>query len=577
MRMSMRATLVLLSLVPALLAQQAPDPFRYVPADAAFVLRAKGPAAWRTDLAATGIGKALTAPGMAASWNELVDSCRKELDPDGGHAKQFGKLVDQLLGHAGTIVLAVRFDFSKVTEDHPPGFLVSLAVTGDGHTDLEQLAKTIGDLLPDGAADRQLAGQQVRVHTVHKVQFTAPFLHEGSLVMLCSSDLETQAALCLDRREHAFPVAPQLQGGVFGVQIEAHEPIRALLDAMAGFDDERARLITKGAELAGLRSVQRLLTTMFADGTHLGQESRIEFNDGARGLFDVILPVRRNTPRLLGYLPPNAQNWSIGIVDVQALHALYTAVFEKIGDEIPMTREKIESSFTEFTKLRLHEDFLALLGDEYMRIDEFTTVTDTENEALEKLDERFGDSCFVVHLRDAKVAAQNLEKALRARGMHAARKTEDYGDTKIYALRLLGAFPIEYAFAADVFVIGIGGGEGTRQNLRRVLDTVAARGKGAAATELSAAVQARLQGWPEDWAAIDVGDLSEILDGLITSIDSALVMVAEADVEPEGLDIAHRLVALARKLRPELVRHDAAVALSAGYSARAAYVLRSRW
>jgi hypothetical protein len=185
-------------------------------------------------------------------------------------------------------------------------------------------------------------------------------------------------------------------------------------------------------------------------------------------------------------------------------------------------------------------------------------------------------SCFVVPLRDAKLAAQNLDKALRARGMHAARKTEDYGDTKIYSLRLLGMMRVEYAFAADVFVLGLGDGEATRKNLRSVLDTVAARGKGGAATELSAAVQARLQGWPENWASIDVGDYSDVLDGLVTSLDT-LLATTEDEMEPEGRDVALRFVEFARKLRPELLRHDAAVTLVAGYSARDAYVMRSRW
>ena len=571
MRISMRATFALLSLVPTLLAQQAPDPFRYVPADAAFVVRAKGPAAWRADLAATGLGKALSAPGTAASWKELIDSGRKALDPDGDHEKQFATLSELLLGHAGSIVLAGRFDFSKLTEKDPPGFCMSLAVTGDGHTDLAQLAKAIEDVLPEDAVDRQIAGQQVRVHTVAKAQFTAPFLHEGALVMLCSSDLEAQAALCLDHREHGFPVAPQLQSGLFGLQVEAYEPLRACLDAVAKFDDEEARLAVKFIDLAGARSLQRLVWTMFADGKHFGQEVRVAFNADARGLFDVVLPVRSNTPKLLAYLPPDVQNWNIGTVDVQALQTLYGKFFEQFGDQVPQSREQIEQMFTEFTKLRLHEDFLSLLGGEYMHINDLSAAFDVADE-----DEGLGGSCFVVPLRDAKVAAQNLEKALRARGMHAARKAEDYGDTKIYSLRLVAAVPIEYAFAGDVFVLGIGDGEGTRKNLRSVLDTVAARSKGAAATELSAAVQARLQGWPENWATIDVGDLSEVLDGLITSLDTLLATADEPDLEPE-LDFMHRFVGFARKLRPELVRHDAAVTVTAGYSARDAWVARSRW
>ncbi|HEU4420352.1 MAG TPA: hypothetical protein VFT55_15550, partial [Planctomycetota bacterium] len=97
------------------------------------------------------------------------------------------------------------------------------------------------------------------------------------------------------------------------------------------------------------------------------------------------------------------------------------------------------------------------------------------------------------------------------------------------------------------------------------------------ATELSAAVQARLQGWPEDWAAIDVGNLSLVLDGVISSIDAAIAMVAEEDRKADDFDFVHRILGFARKLRPELLRHDAAVTLSATYSGRDACVGRSRW
>ncbi|HEX6813122.1 MAG TPA: hypothetical protein VF384_15980, partial [Planctomycetota bacterium] len=425
------------------------------------------------------------------------------------------------------------------------------------------------------------AGQQVRVHEAPGGQCTAPFLHEGTLVMLWSSDLEKQAAPCLDKRDNAFPLAPQLQGTVFGLQIEAHEAVRSFLDALAKlpdgakFHEDDAAQIAKALELSGVRAVQRFVATAFADGKHLGQEMRLEFTATARGLFDAIMPVRRTNPRLLTFLPASAQNWGIGIFDMEAALNLYGMVFEQFGGELPLSREEIEGKFTEFTKLRLHEDVLSLLGGEYMRIDDYAFDLDADvDERLERIDENYGNSCFVVQLRDAKSMAQNLEKALRARGLHAGRKTEEYADTKIYTLRLLGTMPIEYAFAADVVVVGIGGGETTRQNLRSVLDTVAARTKGAAATELSAAVQARLQGWPEDWAAIEVGDLGEILDGMITSFEGLAAMLPEDEQE---LDIGQHLVEFARKLRTELVRHDAAAALSASYSARDAYVIRSRW
>ena len=52
---------------------------------------------------------------------------------------------------------------------------------------------------------------------------------------------------------------------------------------------------------------------------------------------------------------------------------------------------------------------------------------------------------------------------------------EDGGETKSHALRRLGTMPSADAVEPDGVGLGIGGGEGTRRHLRRVLGTIAAR------------------------------------------------------------------------------------------------------
>ena len=576
----MRSLIALLSFSPILMAQGTPDPFRFVPADAAFVFRTKGPAGWRSELGATGLGKALSGGEIAASWKQLVDSAREEIDPEQEHTQSVQAMMDALVDYSGEVVVAGRVDFTAADLEQAPAFAMSFTLNGDGHSDLEAIGKQIASLLPEGGVERRLGSQDVQVHQVGALEWTAPFVSEGALVMLCGTSLEEQSAPFLEARQAQFAATPDLRRGVFGLQVEFHEPVRMALEAFARLEDENAKLMVRGLELAGVRSLQRLTACMFADGPYVAQEARCEWNDAARGLFDVVLPVRKSTPKLLAYLPPHVQNWSIGIFDVAALQVLYGKAFEEFGDLIPQSREEVEGAFTQYTKLRLHEDFLALFGGEYLRIEDFAAMGDTDTDVdprLEKLDEKVGDACFVIQMKDGKAMAQNLEKALRARGLHAGRKTEDYGDTKVYRLSLLGSLPIEYAFAGEVFVLGIGQGEGTQRNVRSVLDMVAARAKGEVATELSAALQARMQGWPADWSTIDVGGSDEILDGFVSAIDGLLPMMAAEGLEPEDLGIWFHCAEFARKLRPALSRHGADVSVTAGYSARDVYMMRSRW
>jgi hypothetical protein len=297
-------------------------------------------------------------------------------------------------------------------------------------------------------------------------------------------------------------------------------------------------------------------------------------------LFDVVLPARRTNPKLLSYLPPQAKNWNIGVFDVGALQSLYGRAFEQFGELIPQSREEFEGLFTQYTKLRLHEDLLALIGGEYLRIEDFLAMSEPDTDAdpsIESVDEKIGYGCFVVQVKDGKAMAQNLEKALRSRGLHAGRKTEEYGDTKIYRLSLLGSMPIEYAFAGDVFVLGLGRGESTQRNVRSVLDMVAMRAKEEAAAELPAALQTRMQGWPADWCTIDVGGMGEILDGFVGTMDGLMPMLEQAGLEPEDLGIWFHCVEFARKLRPALARHGAEVSVTTGYSGPREYTMRSRW
>ncbi len=574
----MRTLFAVASLLPTLLAQAAPDPLRFVPSDAVVVVRIAGPAGWQ-ELAATGVGKAFTACMASESGRQLLAMAQKQLDPDGKGEAKGKRLFEALASHAGDLVLAGLLDCTVASETKPPGFCIALSIPGDGKTDLAPLQKAIDDSLPAEPQAKTIEGRELQVHAMAQGELTAPLLVDGSLVMLWASDLEHFAPRVFAPREVPFAAVAALRRGVIGVQIEPHQALTDLGEACGKLDDERGPRAKKALDLSGVLTLQRATYSLFADGAHLGQEARMEWNATPRGIFDIVLPASKRRPALLAFLPPVTPNWTIGTFDVAAAQALYRQAFAILGPDIGKSQEEIEGAFTDFTKLLLHEDFLALIGSEYLRIDDFSALGPDEDvdPQLEKLKDRADAACYAVQLRDGKKMAVNFEKAVRARGLHAGRKTETYGDVKVHQLKLLGSLPIEYAFVGDLFVVGIGDGEGTQRNLRRLLDTVKAQEKQPALPELAVAVQQRLLGWPEDWAAIDVGGFTELLDGLITMLDSVHQMLRDADVEPSDIDYLLPATELSRGLRAELVRHQADVTVTVWYQSRDAFLMRSRW
>lgn len=581
----MRATCLLLSCAPALLAQQLPDVFRFLPPGAAAVLRLQGPAAWRTELAGTGIAKVLASKPVGESLDEFLAAAGAALELDAAARGKLEAAWVHLGAHRGEIVVGAAVDLADLKPRQWPPTTVSLAIFGDGHTDLEALGKALAACLPTAVETNApvetlpLHGHAVPLHRFGDWALTEPFLHEGTLLVLCGNDLPARAEQVLAPRPEPFVAAPELKRGVLGVQLDGKVSIAQLLAAAQNAPNRPDVPLAPLAELAGLLSFERLVYSMFADGKYLGQELGLEFGAQPRGGFDVVFPVRNTPPKLLRLLPPGTANFQAAQFDLEVLHGLFAQATALLGDELPMTREQIEATITEYTKLRLQEDLLALLGGEYLQIDDFQVQRREDGEAKDDDLREVGEagSCIVVHLRDGAQLAKNVEKALRARGLHAGRKSEEYAGTKIYRLKLLGSLPVEYAFAGDVFVCAYGG-EGTSQLLRRVLDAQVALAGGAAPAELHPKILARLDGLPADWSGLEAGEMVEVVDWMATSFEGI-----EAGLSGQGMTLAdldgvyHLVPGLLRALRDEVLRHGADVTVTATYSTKRRMSMRSRW
>lgn len=569
---------VFASLAPAQ-TTAAPDPYRFVPADAALVVRTKGFAGWGAEFAATSIGKMVAGGALAREWRDLLPAIEEEMEIEADDRARWTAVATALEGHTGDIVLGMSCSFPGPPDDVPPVVFATLAMVGDGNTDLDVLGKAIAALLPGEGQDRELAGEQVKVHTLSFGAITAPFVRDGVLLLLFGTELERQARECFEPREKHYVASDELQRGAFALQCEVRQVVDGLCAALAESTDEAVARAPEIVRMLGGLSVQRATFTAHADGRYIGQDVVLESNDAPPGLLAGILPLRTTGPRIRDYLPASATNWNIGVFDIPAMRAVLDALLD-LG-LVPTTRDEVQTMFTEFTKLRLDDDLLSLIGGEYLRVDDFAVVGDDEeeevDERLEKLDERWGDACFAVLVKDGKTLATNVEKAVRARGLHVGRKTEDYGDVKIHRLRLLGSMPIEYAFAGELLVVGVGGREGTMRNLRAILDAVAARGKGEPPTDLPAAILARLEGWPAEWTTIDVASFMDVLDSVLGTFDAVVATFEEEGLTEEDAGVWGQVSRFVRQLRPEMVRHGLDHAVTVGYHRKGRVTWRSRW
>jgi hypothetical protein len=579
----MLRALAIFPFTSCLLAQGAPDPLRYVPPDAVFVLRSKGPAALRTELGGTGVGRALASQAVADAAKGLGEFLLTDLDLGDEMSLRLEKLWTAIGGHEGAIVVGASVTLPLPEGRQIPHFVVSLAAFGDGHTDLQAVAAALrGMLPPDEGRAQTLGGIDLRVHRFDDVAVTEPVVHDGAVLMFCSDDLETAVPACVGEHPTPFPAAPELLRGAIGMQFEFQGLLPGVLEMIAREEGPGALvdMLPKLVEELGLEAMQRVAATVYADGAQIVQEGMLEFGDGPRGVFDVFLPVRQTAPTLLRYLPSGAASFTLSSFDLEALHRLYVQMFAAHGEALPMTREEVEQKFTEFTKLRLYEDLLALVGDELLGIEDLAAqiaAGEEDDPRLDRVMSEYGETCYVVRLRDGATFAANLEKMVRARGLHAGRKSEEYGGVRVYRLKLLGTVPIEYAVAGDAFVLGVGGA-GSQRNLRGVLDAIAAHGRGETPAGLPKGLQARLAALPPDFTHLSAGALGEALDGMVEVFEGIAATLAAEDMTLEDLDGAWHLVLPAVKaLRADLKRFDADVSVTTGYSTKGKSMFRSRW
>jgi hypothetical protein len=260
----------------------------------------------------------------------------------------------------------------------------------------------------------------------------------------------------------------------------------------------------------GLESIASFDMSIAADGKHMAMEMELGTTGAERGLLDVLLPkAGTGTPKLVKFVPSDAAAFSVGTLDLGALYSTIAKVWKGIEDEAPMTWSDAMAAFSENAKVRLKEDLIDHLGSEMMTISNPPAEGFDPDEAgnpFAAISQLTAGSCMCLGLKDGKAFGESLEKVVRASGMHAARKSEEYQGATIHRLALGGLLEVEYAITDGMLLLGIGDHDNTKQSLRSVLDVHKAGGN-----ELPAGIKAQIDSLPAGWCSVGVSPIASIL------------------------------------------------------------------
>ncbi len=515
-----------LILCAALAAQTSaqPAPNRFVPADSFLVVRTAAPAKWKQRFAKTQMAKLFQSPSL----EPMLAQVSKALDEGIERIRTTGKLDADLIqslvrDYAGDITVAMQLDWddlaAAMAENRPPAVSMIVTLSPDGAFDLASVAAAVEKAVDQSAENRRpmkdLSVGDVRLRITadaDTVQASVPAIVDGQLVMLFANDLEHAAPKMLAAEK-------RFDGAIGEKALYAHAHLAPAVSAfLAAIDEQAGAMIPFDLSQVfsdlGLSALDSGTLSIDATDKRTLVEMEVNLGSGDPGLFGALLVEAQ--PKMMRLVPANAEAFNVSHLDISAIYSVVAKVWEQFGDQIPMTMEDAESAFAEACKVRLKEDLLAHLGQEIVSLQSDDAVDPDEEEAPTNI---LATSCFAVALKDAKAFGQSLETLLRSRGMHAARKTEEYADQKIHRLRVAGLLEVEYAVTDDALLLVIGKNEGSSRNLRAILDAKKQGGEG------PAILQKVVADAPTGWTGVSVSPVS----GLFSTVKQIMKQAARND------------------------------------------------
>lgn len=550
----------------------AQDLARFLPKDAQFTVVCDGPARIAERLAATNFGRLFADPDAAPiraipgrAREMLVKLAERESVP-----LDVGSLFDRLAVYGGRMAIGAHVDLAASVEAKAPRFLISFVVEPHESIDLEALAADLQRAVDESDAGTQALefgpGFQAAIDE-NGDGATVPRVVDGHLVMFAGSGLGTALARIFDDHEGLGVTLPaasdesMIWGRGDGELLRFFADMAALAeeDGNPGFGDPSM------PPSAILRAIfERLALTEFEAGTapfgeHLRSVGHILTDASVPNLLDILQPQEKSTP-LLALVPALHPIWTSIRIDAAGLYDLICDVAELAQ---PGLRGMLAESLQQEFGIDLQKDLLdAFDGQLVMLTDTFANFEGlAPGASLEDMEEVKGLYSFVLGLRDPPAFEKVLDGILRSRGLHAARKTVEYRNTKLRSMNVV-VVQLHYAFVPEGIALGLG--EAGAENVRKIVDQSIARAEGQAPVSHSERIQKRLALLQSGWRDLSISDIAVPSSTMNQLMDLALADLddhAEDEFAAEFLELMRESITAYFKLASRYDQMSSAAAI----------------
>lgn len=519
-----------LSLLLCALPAQDKSPFRFVPADANFVVRISSPAKWQQQFAKAQITKLFQSQTLAPMVGMMQEGYGQMIEQLRGQGTIDADLIDALVTtYTGDIVIAAKVDLSNLEEmmqtGEQPEFEVVMSLSPDGSFDLAKIAAEIEKAAdknpPSRGKVRELSVGNLKTRILEQddgPNMSLPTLVDGHLVMFLGSKLEPQI-------NRAIAATGHYTGGNNTASMFVHAELGSLMKAMtsamgAAMDMQGAPFdVAEMMRTLGLESVQNFDMSLAADGERM----QVDYEIGLAGELGLLGAFVTDQPsmKLLRAVPDDVENFGLMTLDTKVVFATIAKAWKLVGDEVPMSWDEAMAAASEATKVRLKEDVIDHLGAQVLMLN--PTAKDGDEDEGNPMQMALQTMpVMAIELKNGKAFAESLETMLRSAGLHAARKTEEYQGQKVYKVNVGGMAQVEYAVTDDMLLLSVRGDETGARALRSAIDA-----SKSAEGEMPARIKGLVAGLPEGWSGLSVMSMSETFKGVAKAMQMQAQMGAE--------------------------------------------------
>lgn len=517
-------------------------------------LHIDGPAALRAAFLPTNLGKLFAGSEfkeMIAPFMEMYEGLK---EPAGGELPfDPSSLEAGILNYRGRLIAAFhlldkKIDFNAVES---PNFMVTIALTPDGKTDLVGLCKAVQELASETHGEQilKLTSDDKTIHYIDQGDegsVTLPFMHKGHAVLLLTPNLQKAVDRLLDENTPHHQTEPRFGKSSMGVSIHARRIVE-LLTTGAKADERWTDLISHLFHRSGIESLESIDVTYRAFGPAVLSEVVVNFNQKDRGLIGVMMPNVGKKTALIDLLPRDAMQAHAMPLDFKKIYTVVKAAFDDLGEAAPMPFDEVLSKFKEEFGVRLKEDIFDTFGRGLIQVSMETEGGPSGGPSA------FADGITVgFGMADGAVFAKTIDTMLRKVGLHAGRLKKEYKGFKVYDLNIAMVVQLHYVVTDDLFMIGIG--DAGEANILATLDEVKRRADGGEAAALSKSVGERLKMVPGDWTGLGWTNLGDSMLGLADKLD-----LVASDLPPEFGGVIDVLETMPKLLKTYRVKHQVVV------------------